>query len=262
MYNAVSGKKKLNKWVSAAVSLVFWISVWFAASFIVNKELLIPSPITVVKRLGILMTEGAFWLKTGVSLLRVLGGFFAGCIGGVLLAALASASGIAEAIITPFIRIIRATPVTSFIILVMLWIGYTFVPVFIAGLLVTPIFYMNITEGIRETDVKLLEIAYIYKFGRIKTLKKIYIPSIKPYFVSAAVTSLGLAWKAGIAAEVICQPSASIGREMYYSKLYLETPDLFAWTVIVVVFSIVIEKIFEAILEKNKKKEVRDNENN
>ena len=262
MAQTFNSKKKLNKWLKLAIAVAFWLTVWSLASAIVDKELLIPSPVVVARRIGGLLFTGTFWLKTGVSLLRVLGGFLVGCVGGILLSVLASVWDVADAIISPFIRIIRSTPVTSFIILVMLWIGYDFVPVFIAGLLVTPIFYANLREGIDETDRKLLEVAYIYKFGKRKTLKAIYIPSVKPYFVSAAVTSLGLAWKAGIAAEVLCLPSISVGREMYYSKLYLETPDLFAWTVVVVVFSIVFEKIFERMVLKNKKKEVRDNEDN
>ncbi len=263
MKDAVKNKKMI-RFLKALFATCFWVGVWALASRAVGKELLIPSPLVVLSRIGGLVVTKPFWIKTGVSLLRVLGGFAAGLIGGTVLSVLASVSEIAEALITPFIRIIRSTPVTSFIILVMLWISYTFVPVFIAGLLVTPIIYMNLREGIIETDRNLLEVAGIFRFGKWKTVKVVYIPSVKPYFVSAAVTSLGLAWKAGIASEVLSLPSNSVGREIYYSKLYLETPDLFAWTVVVVIFSFFFEKLFE-IFVKNRKKEkeaVKENEDN
>lgn len=246
---------KLKKWQKISIAALFWVVVWFVAAAAVGKELLIPSPVVVVSRLGKLIFEKEFWFKTLISLLRVLGGFAAGCLTGVILAITASISGVAQSIISPFIRIIRATPVTSFIMLIMLWIGYSFVPVFIAALLVTPIVFSNLCEGIHETDRQLLEVAKVYKFGKLKTVKTVYIPSVKPYFISAAVTSLGLAWKAGIAAEVLCLPSDAIGREIYYSKLYLETPDLFAWTVVVIIFSILFEKIFEKIVKKGAKKD-------
>lgn len=252
---------KPNKLVKAVIACVFWIGIWFIAAEAVGKELLIPMPLTVLKRLAGLVKTGDFWIKTGISLLRIIGGFVTGLVAGTVLAVLAAVSEYADAVITPFIRIIRSTPVTSFILLVMLWISYSFVPLFIASLLVTPIVYMNLREGISETDKSLLEVAQVFKFTKVKTLRLVYIPSIRPYFVSAAVTSLGLAWKAGIAAEVICLPSASVGREIYYSKLYLETPDLFAWTLVVILFSFVFEKLFE-ILVKNKKKEAAKNDEN
>ncbi len=258
----VKDNQKLQKTVRTIIAAVFWIGVWALAARAVNKELLIPSPLVVLSRVGGLVTGKTFWIKTGVSLLRVFGGFFVGCFSGALLAVLSSVSKMADAIITPFIRIIRSTPVTSFIILVMLWLSYTYVPVFISGLLVTPIMYMNLREGINETDTQLLEVAKIFRFGRLKTVRIVYIPSVKPYFVSAAVTSLGLAWKAGIASEVLCLPTNSVGREIYYSKLYLETPDLFAWTVVVVVFSFFFEKLFEKVVKKRKKEAVKKDEDN
>ncbi len=235
------------------VALAFWTGIWFVAAAHINKELLIPGPLVVVKRIGNLVTERAFWLKTGVSFLRVLSGFAIGCIMGVILAVLATVLDLADAIITPFIRILRSTPVTSFIILIMLWLSYTYVPVMIASLLVAPVIFMNLREGLRETDRKLLEVAKVFRFGKLKTVKTVYIPSVMPYFVSAAVTSVGLAWKVGIAAEVLCLPSNSIGREIYYSKLYLETPDLFAWTLVVIIFSFCLEKLLGFLVKRNSK---------
>lgn len=241
-----------NKIIKAVSATIFWIGIWFLAATLINKELIFPSPVAVVVRLGNLAVTGSFWIKTLISVLRVLFGFITGCILGTLLAVISSASEWAEAVITPFIRMLRSTPVTSFIILVMLWISYDFVPVFIAGLMVAPVMFMNLKEGISETDKGLLEVARVFRFGRKKIVRTVYIPSVKPYFVSGAVTSLGLAWKAGIAAEVICLPSAAIGREMYYSKLYLETPDLFAWTVAVVLLSYIFEKLLGGLMQSAK----------
>ncbi len=246
-------QRKIYRVLRIAVALAFWTGIWAVAAAHVNKELLIPGPLVVVKRLGTLVTEKAFWLKTGVSFLRVFAGFATGCLAGTLLAVLATVFDMADAVITPFIRILRSTPVTSFIILVMLWLSYTYVPVMIASLLVAPVIFMNLREGLTETDRKLLEVAKMFRFGKLKTVKTVYIPSVMPYFVSAAVTSVGLAWKVGIAAEVLCLPSNSIGREIYYSKLYLETPDLFAWTLVVIVFSFCLEKLLGILVKKNKK---------
>ncbi len=250
----------MKKWQKTGLALVFWLGVWFLAAFIINKELLVPSPLLVLSRIGKLMVTKAFWLKTGITLLRIIGGFAAGTIIGSLFAVLSAASDVADAIITPFIRMIRSTPVTSFILLVMLFFSYTFVPVFIAALIVAPVLYSNLLEGIKETDKGLLEVGKVYRFGIKKTVRFIYLPSVKPYFISGAVTALGLAWKSGIAAEVLALPANAIGREIYYSKIYLETPDLFAWTVVVIVFSIAFEKLFGLFTGNRKKREEAGNE--
>ncbi len=76
------------------------------------------------------------------------------------------------------------------------------------------------------------------------------IPSVKPFFLSATSVALGLAWKAGVAAEVIGIPTGSIGEMLYQAKLYLETADLLAWTVMIVITSVAFEKLFMLLTRK------------
>ena len=230
--------------------LIFWIALWALCSKLINQVLLLPSPLTVCKRLFVLCKTGSFWEKTAMSLFRIFFGWAIGIAAGVILSAGASASSVFNSLTAPVIHTVRATPVTSFIILVMLWLGYSDVPIFISALLVVPIIYGNMKTGISEADRNLLEVAKIYRFGRVKTLKAVYLPSVRPYLYSGCITSLGLAWKAGIAAEVLCQPKNAIGSEIYYSRYYLETPDLFAWTAVVIILSYVLEKVFSLVFRK------------
>lgn len=247
--------QRRNKLLISAGVLLFWLAVWALLAHIVNQELLVPAPWVVARHLIDIMRDDNFLRIIGTSLLRVLGGFVCGCVFGVLLAVICSLSSIFDALLYPIIKIISSIPVTSFIILVMLWLPYTYVPVFIAALLVVPIMFGNVRTGIQQTDKSLLEVAKIYRFNAWKTLTKVYVPSVLPYFYSGAITSLGLAWKAGIAAEVLALPKNAIGSGMYYSKLYLETADLFAWTVIVVVFSFFFEKLFQVFMRKHEERE-------
>ena len=239
----------------SCIVLLFWLGIWAIASLKVNQELLIPAPWVVVRHLIDIVRGPDFFPVIGTSLLRVLGGFLTGCMAAVVLAVLCSTSGVLNALLYPAVHIIRSIPVTSFIILVMLWIPCTYVPVFIAALIVTPVVFGNVTTGIQETDTSLLEVAKVYRFTRFKTLRLLYIPSVLPYFYSGALTALGLAWKAGIAAEVLALPKKAIGANMYYSKLYLETADLFAWTLVVVLFSFCFEKLMQHFMKKRKKQE-------
>jgi NitT/TauT family transport system permease protein len=96
--------------------------------------------------------------------------------------------------------------------------------------------------------------AFIYRFGAVKTIKLVYIPSVLSPYAASLATAVGLAWKSGIAAEVLCLPRLAIGTNLYYSKIYLETPSLFAWTIVVIVLSFMLEGLFSRLLRKRRKK--------
>lgn len=228
---------------------VFWLGVWQFAAYSVDRaleghgnELLLPYPATVFLSLLELARELSFWETVLTSLLRILAGMAVGTALGVMLAVMACMSRTADALLSPAVQVIRATPVASFILLVLLWTDRDRVPVIIAGLMVLPVIWGNLVRGIRETDLKLLEMARAFRFSRQKTLRLIYIPSVRPYFLSGVVTSMGLAWKSGVAAEALCLPVSAIGTQIYNTKYYLETPELFAWTLMVILLSLALEK--------------------
>ena len=151
----------------------------------------------------------------------------------------------------PLIMVIKATPVASFIILCLIWIPSRNLSVFISFLMVFPVVYTNILEGIRQTDKQLLEMADSFGAGVGKKLQFIYLSQVMPYAVTACKLGLGLCWKAGIAAEVIGIPAGSIGEKLYKAKVYLETPDLFAWTIVIIAVSVGFEKIFMFALRRS-----------
>jgi len=228
----------------------FWLGVWQLGAFLTElrlegrgNELFLPYPATVLSTFLSLAGTGDFWVTVLASLCRVLTGLALGVALGVLLSGLTSLSPLADQLISPAIRVIRATPVASFILLVFLWTDRDRVPVVIAALMVLPVVWANLTRGIREVDSQLLELARAYRFSRVKTLRLVYLPSLRPYFLSAVTTSMGLAWKSGVAAEVLCLPGYSIGAQIFNTKLYLEVPQLFAWTVTVVGLSLLLEDL-------------------
>ena len=239
--------------------LAFWLGVWQLAGWLVERsvagrgnELLLPYPVTVLKALSRLVITGAFWRSVGASLLRIFGGLAAGVVVGSTLAALTGACRTAHWLLAPAIRVVRATPVASFILLVLLWTSRDAVPVIVSALMVVPVVWETMSQGIAATDGKLLEMARSYRFSRWKTIRLIYLPSIKPYFSAALINAVGLAWKSGSAAEVLCVPKQAIGSRIYQAKLYLEIPELFAWTVTVVCLSSLLEKGLALALRSQK----------
>lgn len=230
--------------------VLFWLGVWQLAAAAVGQELLLPGPAAVGRRLLELAAGAVFWQTALASLLRIFGGLLLGVVLGALLAGLTAWVPLLDWVLTPAVKVVRATPVASFILLVYLWVERGRVPGLISALMVLPVVWGNVTRGIAETDPQLLELARAYGFGRGRTLRRIYIPSVLPYFASGCRTALGLAWKAGVAAEVLCQPQNAIGTQIYNTKYYLETPSLFAWTLVVIALSFLLEWAVGGLLRR------------
>lgn len=239
---------RVKKGMKFAIPLVFWLGVWQIAAMAVGQELLLPTPAAVGRTLLVLAGTGRFWLSALYTLGRVLLGLLGGVVTGSLLAFLTHFCIPADWLISPAVRVVRATPVVSFILLVYLWVTRANIPGVIAALMVLPVVWGSVTAGLNSVDGQLLELSRAYRFGRLKTLRLIYLPSLRTHFVSGFLTAFGLAWKSGVAAEVLCPPKYAIGAQIQQAKTALETPDLFAWTVLLIVLSLVLEGLLRRLL--------------
>lgn len=228
-------------WIKVAV-LCFWLLIWELVCRVVDNEIFLVSPLTVAKALLILIGQGKFWMTIAYSFLRIVLGFLLATLTGILLATLAYRFELLKELVHPVIAVVKAAPVASFVILALLWVDGSSLSILISFLMVVPIIYTNVYQGLMAADKKLLEMALVFKVKRTKRIRAIYIPSVMPYFISAVTIGLGFCWKAGIAAEVIGIPSGSIGERLYEAKIYLITDELFAWTAVIIVISILFEK--------------------
>ena len=238
-------KTKKQKAIAATCAVAFWLLVWHVVSLCVGSELVLVSPVKVVQTLFTVIFDPDFLKTVWYSAARILGGFFIALTLGTVLA---SRFWVVETLLRPITAVIKATPVASFIILVLLWFSGKNLSVIISMLMVFPVIYMNVLEGIRSADEKLLEMAQVFRLSVSKKLLYIYLPAVAPFFVSACSVSLGLCWKSGIAAEVIGTPDGSIGAVFYQAKIFLQTSELLAWTVVVVAVSVAFEKLFMFLL--------------
>lgn len=242
--------KLIKKILKIALIAFIWLAIWETIHLIVGKELLVPSPISVFMRMLKLMITLPFWQSIGGSILRILIGFAAGIVSGLIIGVLTALIPWLNAFLAPAARVIRATPVASFIILLFVFVSKNNIPVVTAFLMVLPVVWANVFEGIKNTDKKLLEMAKVFELKKSVVIKNIYVPQILPFFLASVKSGMGLAWKAGVAAEVLVNPKFGIGTAIYESKIYLETCDLFAWTVFVIIISVILEKTIIKLLGK------------
>ena len=236
-------KKTVFKFLKVLAVAAFWVGIWYLLYFIVDNSLLFPSMHQVVIRLVQLAKTYEFYQIILKSVLRIFIGLIASIVLGILIAIPTARFKTLHSLISPLMTILKATPIASFIILLLLWIGRDIAPAIISVCVVLPIVWTGVETGILQMDKKLIDMSKAYNMSTLQKIKYIYIPQISPYFISSIKSSIGLAWKAGIAAEVLALPIVSIGKQIYESKLYLETVDLFAWTLVAVVISVLIERL-------------------
>ena len=223
----------------------FWLGVWWAVAWAVGLPKLLPGPLETGAALVRLAQTGPFWRSVGMTLLRVACGYGTAVLFGAALAAGCYRFRGLDALMSPLRTLVKATPVTSFILLVWLWLKRGQVPVFISFLMVLPIVWTGVQEALAGVDVSLLEMARVYRFSAWKKLRYIYAPSVRHAWMAACLTGLGFAWKSGIAAEVIALTPDSVGKHLSDAKTYLDYPDLFAWTITVILLSMTLEGLLK-----------------
>ncbi len=244
---------KIKKFLRKLFPLLFWLGVWVIAYLATGQELLIASPVSVMKRFAF-VTEAAFWRCVGMSLYRAAMAYGLGVVCAYILAVLCHLWQWADDLVRPALAVVRATPVASFIILALVWLSSSNVPILTGMLMVVPVVFSNVKEGMDSADPQLLEMAKLFQWSRWKTFRRVIIPSVRSTFLAACEACVGLCFKASIAAEVIGTPKNAIGTQLYSAKIYLETDTLMAWTLVVILLSMGIEKLLRHVIRGGEKR--------
>lgn len=232
-----------------AWAIAVWILLWQAASLLMGSSLLLPAPTEVVIRVVELASEAEFWRRVSFTLLRIAEGFAAGMILGVVFASFAMRFHRIGELLAPAMALAKSVPVVCFVVLALVWVGASDLSVVVVVLVVLPIMYENLCDGVRSVDAHLIEMARLLRVPTLRRLRLIYLPQALPFFRAACASSLGMAWKAGVAAEVIAIPAGSMGEALYGAKIYFDTTGLFAWTLAVVCLSVLFERVFVWLME-------------
>ena len=224
------------------------LCVWQAGAMALGNELLLVTPAAVARRLCELVATADFWATLGFTFSRISLGFLLALALAAVLAALAAAVPLLETLLRPYVAAIQSVPVASFIVIAFLWLSAQRLSTFIAFLMVFPVLYTNLLQGIRAADRDLLEMADVFRLSPARRVRCIYLPTLRGPLFAACRVALGLCWKAGVAAEVIGVVARSVGGKLYDAKAYLEIADLFAWTAVIVAVSALFERVFLFLL--------------
>lgn len=243
---------KSKKYIYTILSVLVWVGVWWVASLLVGNRFFLPSPLHTIEALFELVGTLRFYNVVLLTLLRVLVGLLIGVLLGIALGILCHRFSSIFRFINLPISVIKATPVASFIILLWVLLSGDSLAILVSVLMVLPIVFQNTVDGFSSVSKDLIEVATLYKFSFAEKLKVLYLPVIQKFIYPAIITSVGLAWKAEIATEIIAYTRNSIGQNINDAKTALLTPTVFAWTLIIVIMSILLEYIAARLLRRCK----------
>lgn len=232
--------------------IIIWILIWQGIHMYVGKDILVPSPFNTIKALSEMIIAKEFYINVLATIYRVCIGIALSFGLGLVTAVLSYFSLLLRDFLKPTIIVLKSTPVMAVIILVLLWVKSSNVPIFACFLMCYPVAYTNILTGLQSVDKQLIEMGKSYKVKSIYMIKDIYMPHIKSYIKSALSLIVGLSWKVVVAAEVLAVPKYSMGYNLFNAKVYLETEQLFAWIIVIVILSSVFEKGVNCLMFKVK----------
>ena len=238
---------KHKKKIYTLIAAVFWLCVWHALSAAYEMDFMLPSPQKTFLVLCEKVADASFWSAVLFSVARILTGFLLSVLTGVMLSLLSIRIKAVGILFDPFCSVIRAVPVASFIILVLVMFSSENVSLIIAYLMGFPVIYSTLRRGIEAAPRELIECADVFGIKPARRLLYIYIPHLLPYAASALTVACGLCFKSGIAAEVIGYPQGSVGQAMYLSKIGFNMAELLSYTAVIVLVSVICEKLIAAL---------------
>lgn len=242
MKDSITKNKKDRELLYTVISVIALIALWKILSALVGKEILVPSPEATLREIIRITTSERFLLAAFNTTKRAVIGFVLALISGVILGLLAGTSKPVYYLLRPLVTMIRALPTMAIILLALIWLQSEKSPILVGFVVIFPVLYENVVQGIRNVDRRLIEMMDIYEVDRFTRLKDLYFPSISSYLKSGMSAAMGLNLKIIIAAEVLSQPRVSMGTSFQIERVNLNTPGVFAWSIITVVLAAILDR--------------------
>jgi len=241
--------KILKKYLPFFLSFAVIILVWFVAAKLVNSSLILPFPKEVFLLMIKLLSTASFWRNFLFTFLRILAAFFLTLIFGVLLGILSAEFKFIEDFLKLPLAMVRATPVVALILIMIFWFPSNIIPIVICLLMTLPIMITAVKTGILNTKPEMIFFAKSRNFNRFMTLRFVKLPNARINFLEGALQCFSLSWKVVIAGEVLCLPRNAIGSRIHFSQIHLETGDVIANTILLVIISFIMEVALKKVVK-------------
>lgn len=244
--------KNRTRTVYRLCGLAAGLGLWQLTAMLIAQPLIVPRLEAIAVATVDILTGEDFFLTVAATLLRIAATIAIDTVIAFLLGIAAGVSKRIEAALSPFETAMRAVPTMGVLLLSLIWFNSEITPIFVASLIALPLLYRGVVNGVKNIDIRLIQMSTGFKVSFVRKLTQLYIPSIRPFTLTAYSATLGLLVKVMVTAEVLSQPRRGIGTEFQIARAQLDTATIFGWGIIVIVFAALMEQAAKRILSYNK----------
>lgn len=226
------------------------LAVWWLAS-LATPVYVLPGPERVFERVVQLTRTGDLPMNLVTTLGRVAAGFLLAVVVGVPAGILLGSNRAIGGFFEPVLPVMNTVSSAIWAIFAVIWFGLSpLTPIFVVLMTALPLIVTNVWQGTQAVQADFVELAAALRFSRMKTLTKIYLPSIMPYFFSGARLAFGFGWRVSLVAETL-GASSGVGYRLRQASDLIQTDQVFAWTIVQIAMMLVIEAGLIAPLERH-----------
>ncbi len=226
---------KSKQFIFSVLGVLLLLLLWQIASLSMH-EIMIASPLQAFSALWTMLFKVNFWEACGVTAQRISLGIVLGSLIGFVLGVIAGLNENIKNLLEPTRWMIMSISPVIVVSIAMMWFGMgSEMVVSIASFLLSPIVYVNTIKGIEMIDENIIEMANVYNFSVLQKLRHIYIPALVGP-LSAAMTIVITAGMRMIVLAEVLGTNSGIGYEFSFAKTDMNTPEVFAWVIVTLVF--------------------------
>lgn len=232
------------------LSCIFFIGLWQLIAIIINNDIFIPKIQQVAEAISIIFKDENSFKSIFSSFYRTILSYILALIFSMILGVLGVVYPFFKYLMEPINSFGKTIPIMVLVVLSLVWFDKDKTP-FVVGFAISfPILYEGVRNGLMQIDKKIIDMTKIYEVSLKDKILKIYLPVMKFHFISIFVSTFSLTFKAVIAGEVHGQPKFGMGSQIQLEKVNFNTSGIFAWIVIIVALSLILEIINKLLKEK------------
>ena len=239
-------KKAIGKRILA---IFFILIIWQIIAMSLDNNILIPSPIETISSVFTLLCKTSTWQSIAVTLLRVTRGLCISLVLSLVLLFLYEADHRTEKLFSPVVTLISSIPNISYMILAIIWLGSEGSVSVVTMMVLFPVTFQGLFSTVLDEEGSLKDVQFLYKESFIFRVKYHLLPMLSFTILRTMKTALQLGFKVGIMAEIVASVRTGIGRSMHFANLNLNTAEVLAWTLIIILLSMCITALIDKLLE-------------
>lgn len=244
--------------LSWLLGVAFWIALWALVAALIHKPLVFAGPLETISALFELASKTSFWHALELTCVQILGGFFIAFVGALIFGILGDRFLFMNIILNPAMNFLKSVPVVCVIVILLLWMGSAYVAPVVVLLMVLPAYYFTIASALAdkrsEESGAALTAAALRLMG-VSPLTRFLSEGwahLLPYLKATSSSVVGMAWKAGVAAQLIGLSIGTLGEQVFQAKALVEAPTLFALTISIVLSAFICEQVWLTLLGTSK----------